>query len=275
MKFMVNKKTIQIFSMLSIVGMIVLALFTDFKRDFYNGFLYNIFTEESAEKTCLEMDGEMFEIKDNTILSLNSKESDRNKGYAEKLISKPNGTYYKGGNCFEKKEKNIYCVSTLKLLAAKLKIKRQNVSYLPYLILIIFISIILSRFLTKEKIGLEFFCLILLEQIFNFTLIIRSLGFYTFFDNCYTALPFYFYLAFLLLQFFAIKKEKLFYVYFVIIYISIVVTFFFDVMMISKRPFEFDLNKLQMIIFLIVISRHCYKIVKKGSHTEKLQNTFS
>ena len=86
MKKIISKKLIQIISILSIVGMILFALFTDFKEDFYDGFLYNIFTENNAENTCLSMDGEKFDIKDNTIVSVNPKGNDRNREYAEKLI---------------------------------------------------------------------------------------------------------------------------------------------------------------------------------------------
>lgn len=260
MKFTVNKKTLQIIALLGIVGMIVFDLFTDFKRDFYDGFLYNIFTEENAEKTCKEMDGEIFEIKDNGLLPVKTNENHRHEEYAEKLISKPNGAYYKGFYCYEKKEKNIYCVSTIKLLKEKLKITRHNVSYLPYLVLILLITIILSRFLTEQKIDLELFCLILLEQIFNFTFLIGYLGFNVHFDNCYTSIPFYFYLFFLLLQFFAIKREKLYYAYFAIIYLGVVITFSFYIWQITRGIWKFDLYNMQLIIISVAIGRHAYRI---------------
>lgn len=258
-----NKKTIQIIYIISIITIFFIAFFLDLKRDFYDNFIYIQFSEERCFSTTERMNGFVFFIDNETLLSSDTNIKNQEKVFAEKIISNEDGFYFNLNKGFLKKGDKIFCLPLSKLMIEKLKIRRQTISYLPYFVFAILVLIILLRFLDNSIIDNETFLLILIEQIMNYSLILKNIGFNAYFDNCYKSFMFYFYIAFFLLQFFAIKRVKLFIVYFLIIWIGIIIIICNYIMKIRLGGFHFTLDELQIVILTIVTIRHSYKILKK------------
>lgn len=257
-----KNKYIQILSLLSIVILLISALFVDFKRDFLN-FLHTRFLYENAVKNCNAMSGTIFEIINGQLELISSNTKTQNVQYAETLISKNNGTYYNNTYCFVKNRDSIYCVSIFKLIGEKMKISQQLFSYLLYLVLIILTLLILLRFIDSKQIDIETFIIVLLEQIFNYSFFIANIGFNANFNNCYTSFLFYFYLCFLLLQFFATKKHKFYFIYFAIIWLSIAVFISQDILLIYRSHFKFTFYRFELITIIGITIRHGIKIFRE------------
>lgn len=253
-----HKKIIHSISLLSIIILVIAAFITDFKKDFYLNFLYIKFSDENVLSNIEKSQGYALQIIDNKIITLNNTPEKREIKFAETLIEKPNGFYFNKGYGFYKKGDSIYCMPILSLIIEKLKIKRQTLSYLPYL-LIIFVLFFLSKFIENSIIDKEIFWLIIIEQIVNYSLIFRNFGFNALFDNCYTSFLFYFYLCFLLLQFFAIKYENLYNVYFIIIWLGEIIVIPYIVYRILNKELTFKFDFIQIVLILLITIRHSYK----------------
>ncbi len=254
-----HKKIIHSISLLSIRILIIAAFVTDFKRDFYLNFLHIEFSDENVLSNIDKSDRYVLQIEDNKIISQNNTPKKRELNFAETLKEKPDDFYSNKTYGFFKKGDTIYCISIPSLIIEKLKIKRQTLSYIPYVFILIAL-LFLFKLIDHSIIDKEIFWLILIEQILNYSLIFKNLGFNALFDNCYTSFLFYFYLCFLLIQFFAIKYEKLYTVYFIIIWLGGIIFIPYSIYRIINKGLTFNFDFIQILIILLITIRHSYKI---------------